>query len=118
MRIPVVAERGASGTSEIPGGASGPYRFIRIGFRPDPRYRLTGDDLHTDLVVDPAVAASGGEVGLSTPGGRLTVSIPRGIGNGQVLRLRGRGLPPTAWRRAGDLLVRVVRAGERDQMRS
>lgn len=101
MRIPVAADA----------QASGPYRFIRIAFRPDAQYGVSGDDLHTDVVVDSALAAAGGEVGLSTPGGRLTLSLPPGVADGQLLRLRGRGLPPTAWRRGGDLLVRVVRAG-------
>lgn len=113
--------RGAQHTGPGPGPgpgpaapqSAGPYRFVNIIFRPDPRYRLVGDDLQVDVAVGPALAEAGGELQLTTPAGPLTVAVPAGIASGQVLRLRGRGLPPTSWRRAGDLLVRVVRAGER-----
>lgn len=116
VRIPPGARQDS--VMRIPwAGAGQPYRFVRIEFRPDARYRLAGDDLHVDVAVDPALAEAGGELPLTTPAGRLTMTLPRGIANGQVLRLRGRGLPPTAWRRAGDLLVRVVRSGSRDHVR-
>jgi curved DNA-binding protein len=108
VRIPAGARQDS--VMRIPVGApGGPYRFVRIELRPDPRYRVSGDDLQVDVEVDAALADAGGELPLVTPGGPLKVVLPGGIANGQVLRLRGRGLPPTSWRRAGDLLVRVVR---------
>lgn len=99
----------------IPPGArdQGRYRTgsppldLLVRLLPHPGYTVSGDDLATVVAVAPDLAAGGGEVRLAHPGGALIARLPPRVRPGQVLRLRGRGLPPTALRPAGDLLLRV-----------
>jgi len=110
------AEAQVSGVRvRIPPGAREATRYrvpaplweIEVSVRPDPRYSVDGDDLATELDVSPVTAAAGGEASITHPAGPIVVKLPQGLRNGQVLRLRGQGLPATATRRAGDLLIRI-----------
>jgi len=66
-----------------------------------------GDRLYT-LTVDLAEAATGAKKRLSlAPDNPLDVTIPPGIEDGQVLRLRGKGDPGVGGGPAGDALIEV-----------
>jgi curved DNA-binding protein len=73
------------------GGASGDL-FLRIRLRRDPRFRVEGRDLFTDLRVAPWQAALGDTVEVETLTGRAKVKVPAGSSCGRRLRLRGEGL--------------------------
>ncbi len=49
----------------------------------------------------------GGEQSLRTLDGDIKVKIPEGVTHGEVLRVKGRGVPMSHNKR-GDLLVRIV----------
>jgi molecular chaperone DnaJ len=76
-----------------------------------------GQDLYTTLRIGPGDAAMGVEAGLDLPDGAVEVEVPPGTNPGQVMRLRGRGMPGRRGR--GDLYIKVdvevpeARAGER-----
>ncbi len=99
----------------IPPGARHGARFrvpppvfeVRTLIEPEPGFLVDGDDVKTEVLVEARTGVGGGEVQVGHPTGHLKVTVPAGLRDGQVLRLRGRGLPATAARRAGDLLVRV-----------
>lgn len=99
----------------IPPGARHGSRFrvpppvgeVTTFIRQEAGFRVEGDDLQTELFVDDHTKARGGELRVDHPAGQLKVTLPGGLRDGQLLRLRGRGLPATATRRAGDLLVRI-----------
>ncbi|MCR4426330.1 MAG: J domain-containing protein [Firmicutes bacterium] len=83
--------------------------YLRIAVRPHPRFELSGDNIRTEVRVPLTRAVLGGEVQVPTPGGgRVAVTIPPETQNGQVLRLRGQGMPVLKSGRRGDLLVRVT----------
>ena len=79
---------------------------LRVRLRRDPRFRVTGDDLYTDLPVAPWEAALGATVPVQTVTGRARLTVPAGSSSGRRLRLRGEGLPREGGGR-GDLYAVV-----------
>jgi DnaJ-class molecular chaperone len=76
-----------------------------------------GDDLRLDLPVTVTEALLGAKVDVPTPEGSVTMTIPRRSKNGQVLRVRGKGVARRGGG-SGDLLVRLsVQLPETDDSR-
>ncbi|MYM65477.1 DnaJ domain-containing protein [Pseudoduganella sp. FT55W] len=89
-------------------GAAGPGDlYLEIQFTPHPRYRTEGRDVYQTVPVAPWELALGGEIEVTTPSGKVHVTVPAGSQSGRKLRLRGRGIPG---KEAGDLylLLEVV----------
>jgi DnaJ-class molecular chaperone len=64
--------------------------------------------LHYQLQIDFAESITGANKRLTLPnGGTLDVTIPPGLVDGQILRLRGKGAPGTGKGGAGDALIEV-----------
>lgn len=74
----------------------------------DPRFIREGSDLIHELPVTFTQAALGDEVTVPTIEGTARVTLPPGTQSGEILRLRGQGLPDLNGVRRGDQLVRVV----------
>jgi len=89
----------------VPGGEAGDL-YLRIRLLPHPAFRVSGDDLETDVSVMPWVAALGGEASVPALDGALRIKIPPGTRAGRVLRVAGRGLAREGGGR-GDLRVAV-----------
>jgi curved DNA-binding protein len=97
-----LAGQGAGG---IGGGPPGDlYLVVRLAA--DPRYRVEGRDITSQLPVAPWEAALGARVPIDTPGGTVQVTVPAGSSCGRRLRLRGRGLP-NPHGRPGDFYAEV-----------
>ncbi len=89
------------------GGPAGDL-IVLIEEKPHPVFERDGDDLHLDVPIAFATAALGGAVEVpSLVGGATKLTVPAGTQSGQVLRLRGRGVPKLRGG-TGDLLARVV----------
>jgi DnaJ-class molecular chaperone len=72
------------------------------------RFRAHGADRHYTLTIDFIIAATGGKQRLSlAPEEWLDVTIPAGVEEGQVLRLRGKGGPGFGGGAAGDALIEI-----------
>ena len=70
--------------------------------------RARGADLHYRLSIEFLDAVNGATKRLTLPeGGSLDVTIPPGIQEGQILRLRGKGAPSIGEGEAGDALVEI-----------
>ena len=89
------------------GGVRGDV-VVLLEVQEDPRFVRDGADLIHELPVTFAQAALGDEVEVPTVDGAARVEIPAGIQSGELLRLRGLGLPELDGRSQGDQLVRVV----------
>lgn len=81
------------------GGAAGDL-YLEIAVVPDPRFRVDGRDVYTELPVSPWEAALGTSVAVATPDGSVQLTVPPGSSSGRRLRLRGKGIPGNP---AGDL---------------
>jgi DnaJ-class molecular chaperone len=72
------------------------------------RANRRGQDLHYSLPIDFAESIAGANKRLTLPdGGILDVTIPPGLVDGQILRLRGKGAPGTGEGGRGDALIEV-----------
>ena len=114
IRIPAGIEDGTQlrmtgeGEAGDPGGQRGDlYCFIQV--REHPLFERHGEDLLTVVPVAFSQAALGGEVEVPTIHGKTsTLKIPAGTQSGQILRLRGQGMPSVRGHRTGNLLVHVT----------
>lgn len=80
------------GSPGFGGGAAGDL-YLEVHFRPDPRYRVEGRDVHESLPVTPWEAALGATIEVPTPAGSVRVNVPPGSQTGRKLRLKERGIP-------------------------
>ncbi len=86
----------------------GGYIVVRVRALPGFRFKVRGPDLKCELRISARTAEQGGSETLAgATGAPLRVAIPKGVGRGEVIRIRGEGLPKPRGGR-GDLLVRVT----------
>ncbi len=92
------------------GPRSGPAGdiIVLLDVADDTRFVRDGPHLRYELPVTFSQAALGTEIEVPTVDGTVRLTIPPGIQSGEVLRLRGRGLPELNGRANGDQLVRIV----------
>ena len=76
--------------------------LLEVHFKPHPRLRAEGRDLHLALPLAPWEAALGTVVTLALPSGNLKVRIPQGTQHDRQVRVRGKGIPGNP---PGDLLL-------------
>ena len=89
-------------------GSRGGTRRRRAGGGFGQNVRMRGPDRHFTLTIDFVAAANGEKQRLSLAQDEwLDVTIPPGIEDGQVLRLRGKGSPGIGGGEAGDALIEV-----------
>ncbi len=99
-----MAGEGSPGTD---GGEPGDL-YLRVRVAPHPRFERRGDDLYTTVPVDLYTAVLGGKVQVDTLAGPVTLTIPPHTQNGQIFRLRGKGMPKLRRKgEYGDLYARV-----------
>lgn len=95
-----------SGAGEaIAGGTPGDL-YVKIHVKKHPIFRKEGFNLVMDLNVKLTDALLGSEYSIDTLEDKLNIKIPAGVGFGEVLRIRGKGVPSGNSRR-GDLLVKI-----------
>lgn len=102
VRVPGEGEPGQ-------GGAAAGDLYLRIHLLPHPQLERKGNDLYARTSVPVTTAVLGGEAEAPSLGGRpIRLKIPPTTQNGQVLRLKGQGMPSTsAGGERGDLYVTV-----------
>lgn len=80
---------------------------LKINVTADPRFELAERDLVTNVKLMPWDAALGTKLDVETMDGTITMTIPPGTSSGQKLRLKGKGLPATKSKPAGDQFVKL-----------
>lgn len=74
----------------------------------DSQFATRGQDVRYTLEIDFLEAAAGAKKRVTMPdGGTLDLTIPEGVSDGQVLRLKGKGSPGARGSEAGDALVEI-----------
>jgi molecular chaperone DnaJ len=100
-----VSGRGEAG---IRGGTSGDL-YVAIRVDEHPVFRRAGADLGCEVPVPMTVAALGGTIEIPTLDGPEPVEIEPGTQAGEVIRLKGKGMPRLQGRRGRGELVALLR---------
>lgn len=92
-----------------PGDGGGPRGdlYCDIHVAEHPFFQRQGNDLICHVPISFPQAALGTEFEIPLIEGRQTLSIPAGTQPGEVLKLKGKGMPDPHSRRKGDLLVQI-----------
>ena len=96
----------AAGDSGRHGGGPGDL-YLNIKVKPHPVMERRAYDLHAILDVPMTQAALGTELDVETLDGNERVKLYPGTQSGEVIRLRGRGVPQLGRRGRGDLYLTV-----------
>ncbi|MGE0546726.1 MAG: DnaJ C-terminal domain-containing protein [Kofleriaceae bacterium] len=90
-------------------GAAAGDLFVQVRVAAHPAFRRDGLDVRSEHVISFSQAALGAVLEVKTLDGDVKIRIPEGTQPGQVLRIRGRGIPHAAGKAAprGDHLIEV-----------
>jgi len=111
IKIPAGIDNGEmirlSGAGEaVRGGASGDL-YIKTHIKKHRTFRKEGNDLVMNLDVKLSDALLGARYDIQTLDGLSTLNIPEGVNTGDILQIKGKGVPAGAGGRRGDILVHV-----------
>jgi molecular chaperone DnaJ len=81
------------------------YCFITV--RPHPLFEREGRHLICQVPISYSQAALGAEIDIPTLDGAEQLDVPAGTQNGEVFKLKGKGMPDPRHSGRGDLLVQV-----------
>ncbi|KAK0576616.1 hypothetical protein LWI29_020582 [Acer saccharum] len=85
IRVP---EANSGGRGSQPGNL-----YIKLKVAKDPVFTRDGADVYVDFNISFTQAILGGKVDVPTLSGKVQVKIPKGVQPGQLLLIRGKGLP-------------------------
>ncbi|HEU0080466.1 MAG TPA: molecular chaperone DnaJ [Candidatus Paceibacterota bacterium] len=114
VKVPSGIEEGEmvrlTGAGEaIAGGQPGDL-YLRVHVKEHPLYTKSGHNLVAEATIKLSEALLGTSLTLKTLDGDVALKVPEGTNQGEILRLRGRGVPTTPRGRdghRGDLLVTI-----------
>lgn len=98
IRLPLKGEA-------ISGGAAGDL-YVKIHIMPHKIFSRENDDIVMNMSLPLSESLLGGEREIETLEGKFSVKIPQGTETGDILRIRGKGIPHENGSR-GDLLIRT-----------
>jgi molecular chaperone DnaJ len=112
VNVPVGIDEGYQlrlrGEGEMaPNGGSAGDLYVLVHIVPNELFMREGDDLLYVLMISYPQAALGAEVSVPTLEGPITVKIHPGTQLGEVIRLKGKGMPRFRGYGKGDLVIRV-----------
>ena len=112
VRIPAGVETGirlrlsGEGEAGYDGGPPGDL-FVVVQVKEHPLFERDGTDLHCEVPLSIAQAALGAEIEVPNLEGKEKVEVKPGSQSGDVIRLRGRGLPRLGGGPRGDVIARL-----------
>ena len=95
------------GEAGEPGAPRGDL-YVEVRVREHPLFQRDGPHLVCQVPISFSQAALGGEIEVPTLEGPITHPLKGGIQSGEVIRLKGRGMPRLHGGRPGDLVVQVI----------
>jgi len=95
----------------MPGGVSGDL-YVKINVAKHSVFRREGENLAMDLNIKLSEALLGSEREIKTLDGIIKLKVPSGINSGEILRVRGKGVPRFTGlrdgsRSRGDLMIKI-----------
>lgn len=96
--------QGESGQGGSPSGDA----LITLTVESHPFFVRKGNDIHVELPVTLREAVLGGKIMAPTVDGMVQVTVPKGANSGTILRLKGKGIPTSGSRAAGDHYIKLV----------
>ena len=98
------------------GGGPPGDALITIEVSPHPVFTRDGQDIQVEVPVGLKEAALGASVQVPTVHGKVALKIPANSSSGRTLRLKGKGVPATANKPAGDqyVTIKIVLPSEPD----
>lgn len=111
VKIPAGIEDGemirlTAGGESIPNGSPGDL-YIKVHVKKHSVFKKDGNNLTADLKIKLSDALLGAEYNFNTLDGTIKLKIPSNVSFGEILRVKGKGVPNDKGHR-GDILVRVV----------
>lgn len=100
LRVPQKGER-------TPGGGAGDL-YVRLHVEADERFSRDDHNLRTKKRISLTDAVLGDTKTIETLEGSVDLKIPAGITHGELLRLKGEGVPVRGQDKRGDLLVKIL----------
>ena len=88
-------------------GAKAGDLYVHVEVATDAHLVRNGDDIRTSVSIDVPDAALGTQIQVKTVSENVILKIPAGTQPGQILRVRGKGMPVLNTARHGDLYVEV-----------
>lgn len=82
--------------------------YVVIHVQPDGRFHREGDHLVIRQKVNVVQAALGRTITVETLDGKEELKLPEGVQSGEVLKMKGRGMPRLQKSGRGDLLVQIL----------
>jgi molecular chaperone DnaJ len=82
--------------------------YVDVNVQKDKNFRREGDDLYAELHVPFYIAAIGGSVNAPTLNGEESIKIEAGTQNGDVVSIKGRGMPHMNGSGSGNEVLTVV----------
>lgn len=81
--------------------------YLEVKIKPHLHFKRQGDDLFYDLLIHIAQASLGDKIEIPTFDGKINLWIPEGIDSGEIIRVKGKGMPRFGGRGKGDIMVKV-----------
>jgi molecular chaperone DnaJ len=111
IKIPAGIENGEmvrlTGMGEATAGGTSGDLYARVHVKSHPVFEKEGNNLVMNLDVKLSSALLGDEFTVSTLDGDIKVKIPEKVAHGEILRVKGKGVPYDKNKR-GDLLIHVT----------
>ncbi|MDE2041080.1 MAG: DnaJ domain-containing protein [Patescibacteria group bacterium] len=84
LRVPAKGEQGEGGPGDL---------IVRVWVKEHPVFRKEAFNLVMELAIKLTTALTGGAVTIETLDGQIELKIPAGTSHGEILRLKGKGVP-------------------------
>lgn len=94
------------GEASSAGGVPGDL-YVKVRVRPDKIFRRQANDLIMHLPIKFSSAVLGDSIEIKTPDSAIKLKIPEGTESGDILKVRGKGVPEARGYGRGDLLVEI-----------
>ena len=110
--IPAGIENGemirlSGGGEAVAGGVAGDL-YIKMHVKPDTQFHKDGPNLLMNLPIKLSDAILGKRHSISTLDGDIIVTVPAGVMHGELLRVKGKGVPVSSSGKRGDLLIKIA----------